>query len=306
MKDKCKLGDDHINQSLKQIDSSTWLIGNLILSRSSISPSLAIWHDPIDNSHYTLVDAPTPRPPTTSPPQSPFMKLVHEAGDGSAVWAIGSSAICKVRYIVDGVTAEATTLGFVREQRPIGFDVPEVIYHTTINDRSYLFLTRLPGRTLDKAWPSLSEEWRMHYVHAVVAACKEMAQWTASALGGVDGQHVPEYYLQAKGAEDFAGIKDTCAAIGMDCRRFVFYHADLGPANIVVEDEPMSGRIGIIDFEIAGYLPRGWIRTKFRLSSGMDLTDSDEPTLWRSNVQMALGAQGFEEHVEGWLRWSGM
>jgi predicted unusual protein kinase regulating ubiquinone biosynthesis (AarF/ABC1/UbiB family) len=65
-----------------------------------------------------------------------------------------------------------------------------------------------------------------------------------------------------------------CEAIGIDCSSFVFYHADLRPTNMIVEDQPNSGKIGIIDFEISGYFPRDWIRTKFRLSSGMNLSAS--------------------------------
>jgi aminoglycoside phosphotransferase len=64
----------------------------------------------------------------------------------------------------------------------------------------------------------------------------------------------------------------------MDCSDLVFYHADMGLTNIVVENEPKTRAIGVIDLEIAGYLPRDWVRTKFRVSSGMNLSDSDDPT----------------------------
>jgi hypothetical protein len=36
----------------------------------------------------------------------------------------------------------------------------------------------------------------------------------------------------------------------MDCLNRVFNHADLGPTNIIVEDQPNSGKVGIIDFEL--------------------------------------------------------
>jgi thiamine kinase-like enzyme len=51
--------------------------------------------------------------------------------------------------------------------------------------------------------------------------------------------------------------------MGMDCLNFVFNYADLGPTNIIVKDKPNSGKVRIIDFEIAGYFPQSWIRTKF-------------------------------------------
>ncbi|KAF1959008.1 hypothetical protein CC80DRAFT_24230 [Byssothecium circinans] len=117
----------------------------------------ATWIDDDDSSSYTLTGAPIPLPSTTSP-DSPYITLVHEAGDASAVWSIGNSAFCKVRYIEEGVTPESTTLDFVQNQRP-SFKTPKVIHHAFGNDRSYLFLRRLPGRTLDAAWPTLSTRW---------------------------------------------------------------------------------------------------------------------------------------------------
>ncbi|KAF2240342.1 hypothetical protein BU26DRAFT_526084 [Trematosphaeria pertusa] len=299
-----KWGEDHINKSLRQIDSNTWLIGGLILYRSPCPSDGATWNDDGDHSSYTLTEAPIPLPPTTSP-DSPYIKLVHEAGDASAVWSIGNSAFCKVRYIEEGITPESITLDFVQNQQP-SFMTPKVIHHAFGNDRSYLFLRRLQGRTLDVAWPTLNTQWRLHYVNTVVDVCKEMAEWKGHRVGGVDNQNTPEYFLVTpRGSDNFNSVQAGCEAIGMDCSKPVFYHADLGPGNIIVEDEPTTGDIGIIDFEIAGYLPRGWIRTKFRLSPGMNLSASEHPTWWRAEVQKALGAHGFEDHADAWMRWRG-
>jgi thiamine kinase-like enzyme len=102
-------------------------------------------------------------------------------------------------------------------------------------------------------------------VDAVVNICKEMAQWKGEHMKGVDGQNIPEDYLTGNG--DFGDLERTCRALGMGCTQFVFYHADLGPTNIIVEDQPSSGRVALIDFEIAGFFPTGWIRTKFRVST---------------------------------------
>lgn len=275
-----------------------------MLHRSPGTSVTATWNDDIDNSSYTLAKAPVVLPPTTRL-NSPYITLVHEAGDASAVWSIGHSALCKVRYIQDGVTPESITLKFVQDRRPT-FKTPRVLHHAFENDRSYLFLQRLPGRTLDAAWPSLSNQWRLHYVNAVVNICKEMAEWKGRKLCGVDNQNISEYFLVTpQGTDDFSSIQAGCEAIGMDCSHPVFYHADLGPTNIIVEDEPNSGEIGLIDFEIAGYFPRGWIRTKFRISSAMNLSTTDHPTWWRALVQKALGAHGFEDYAQTWMKWRG-
>jgi len=63
-------------------------------------------------------------------------------------------------------------------------------------------------------------------------------------------------------------LQAACKAIGMDCPNLIFIHADLGRTNIIVEDEPNSEKVRIIDFETAGHLPWSWIRTKFRVSVG--------------------------------------
>ncbi|TID21012.1 hypothetical protein E2P81_ATG05639 [Venturia nashicola] len=72
-----KWGENHINKSLKQIDSNTWLIGGFVLHRSPFPSNTATWNDDGDNSSYTLKQAPIP---ATAPTASPYIKLVHEAG----------------------------------------------------------------------------------------------------------------------------------------------------------------------------------------------------------------------------------
>jgi hypothetical protein len=41
----------------------------------------------------------------------------------------------------------------------------------------------------------------------------------------------------------------------IDCSNFIFTYADLGPTNIIIEDELNSGQVEIIDFEIVDYFP---------------------------------------------------
>lgn len=91
----------------------------------------------------------------------------------------------------------------------------------------------------------------------------------------------------------------------MDCSEFFFFHADLGPGNIIVEKVTKTGFVGIIDWENAAYYPRGWIRTKFAVSSGMDIpsTVTEDPSyMWRYEVQKLLGERGFEKYAEIWDR----
>ncbi|PGH13840.1 hypothetical protein AJ79_03408 [Helicocarpus griseus UAMH5409] len=191
---------------------------------------------------------------------------------------------------------------------------PKVLRYFEFGDRSFLFVCRVSGRTLMDAWVSLSAEWRRYYIGAIVQVCKEAAAWKGDALAGVDGQCIPERYLtKIGGVKDFSpeSLQRICRGLGMDCANYVFYHADLGPGNIIVEDVPKLGTIGIIDWEVAGFFPWGWIRTKFRLCSGMDfepeVTDhpdvADETCCWRREVQRLLGAHGLEDFSGEWMDW---
>ncbi|KKK22180.1 hypothetical protein ARAM_007478, partial [Aspergillus rambellii] len=92
------------------------------------------------------------------------------------------------------------------------------------------------------------------------------------AHSGGDVAHARREMETARCGAGGGGICETLALVkrwGMDCSDLVFYHADLGPGNIIVEDVPRTGSLGLIDWEIAGYFPRGWIRT-----NGLDLPGS--------------------------------
>lgn len=222
-----KWGENHISKALKQVRSDCWLLGSFILRRLPYQSNTATWNDESDGSSYVLEKSSSSHLAAISHYESSYVQLVHQAGDASAVWTIGS-----------------------------------------------------------------------------VAFCKEMARWDVREFGGVDNQNIPEYYLQRRGSDGFSSLKSSCEEIGMDCSDLAFYHADLGPTNIIIQDKPKSGAIGVIDFEIAGYLPRDWIRTKFRLSSGMNLSESDNPTWLRAEVQKLLGKEGFRDFSSAYMSWT--
>lgn len=59
------MGIDHINNSFRQIDAATWLIGGRLLHRSPKAVNTATWINEEDLSSYTLTKAPLPFPATT-------------------------------------------------------------------------------------------------------------------------------------------------------------------------------------------------------------------------------------------------
>ncbi|KZF20396.1 hypothetical protein L228DRAFT_256802 [Xylona heveae TC161] len=285
-----------INQSIQQVNSNTWLIcGRLLCERISRSTD-ADWDDEVDiakSYRLTLDPSPAPDKVTDLDSHDPHIQLQYDPGGCSAVWAIGNNAFCKVKSLISGVTPEKDTLAYVENLHNRKFTTPKVIYHIQLEDRTILILQRLPGRTLGEAWPTLDIRWKENYAKMIVESCKDLAVQKHGKLCGVDGiSGIPEEYLiQKRKEKDFSctNLQKACEQIGMDCSEFVFYHADLGPGNIIVEDDPpQKGTIGIIDWEIAG---------------GLDLPDGSLE--WRILVQELMGANNFESHLQEWADWWG-
>lgn len=132
--------------------------------------------------------------------------------------------------------------------------------------------------------------------------------WTGDAISGVDGKWLLDYFLadhegdpRRDDSYDFTakGLLKSSLGLGMDCSCFVFYHCDLGPGNIIAGPQDS---VGIIDWETAGFVPKEWIRTKFRISSGMDLPFEDFAASleWRKRVIDRLGKLGFGDVRKAW------
>ena len=73
-----------------------------------------------------------------------------------------------------------------------------------------------------------------------------------------------------------------------------FYHADLGPSDIMVSEE---GNVeGILDWESAGFYPRYWIILKPMRSAGFYLKSAEgtKREAWRDLLRHMLMKEGFE------------
>lgn len=280
-----------VRDSIQEISRDLWLVGNrLILSRTSASDST--WEDG-GGKGFLISPAPQPLPLTRPLSDAGDIQLIHDAGDVSAVFRIGNEAFCKVRILdIANLTREHTTLTWLHA-RPWSFNLPRVLYHHEYNDRYFIFLSKAPGMTLDSLWPGLGESERELYAEKVVDVCKELKSVTGTTISGVDGQALSERYLCGRGLDcSPENLLKSCQELDMDCSRLVFYHCDLGPTNIIIDRE--SGGLSIIDWETAGFVPEEWIRTKFRISSGVDLSSGDEVD-WRRRVGFRLGKQGYHD-----------
>ena len=294
-----------VNESIQEINDDSWIIGDrILLSRRWSSPSDSAWSDS-EGSFYVISEASNPLPPSRPLSATTHIKKVYDAGEASAVWNIGG-AFFKVKLLDPDATREHVTLDYLHSKRPLSFATPDVYYHAEYDNRYYIVLSGLTGYTLTEAWPKLDEAMKQHYVARVANVCKELAVWQANHVSGVDGRHLSETHLSRRGQPEDCSPQNllaNCQHLGMDCSTFVLYHCDLGPGNIIVNLADWS--IGIIDWEMAGFVPREWIRTKFRVSGGMDLPGSDQELRvdWRRRIQKRLGEEGFADVAERWIVW---
>lgn len=297
-----------VRESIRAVTENSWIVGGkLLISREAKSPN----NIPSGDDDFSYAFRELDEPPTTqrSTAKIPF-PLVYDAGDAHAVWKIGDSFLKVVIPSSTTTTREHITLELISEKAlDLPVRIPKVLYHGEWGGRYYVIVTLMPGQTLDSAWPQLSEEDRRDCIDQITIFCKTLSTEKAKYIGGVDGNHLPERFLTIKGDEaDVKFSRDkllqTCTDLEMDCSEFLLYHCDLGPGNIMVDIE--SDVMSVIDIECVGYVPVEWIRTKFRISGGLDLTlydyEDEAKFAWRVGMQKRLGLSGFPEVAERWMQ----
>jgi hypothetical protein len=97
----------------------------------------------------------------------------------------------------------------------------------------------------------------------------------------------------------------SCEALGMGCSKLSLYHLDLGPGNILFDVD--TNTMSVIDFECVGYVLDDWIRTNFRVCSGLDMScykfGIDAKADWRAGMQKRLEELGWSEVAMEWMKW---
>jgi hypothetical protein len=300
----------HVRDSLKEIDENSWLIDNKLLLQRLASAQDYMWKDS-NGWHFTVSDAPSPLPETKPlSPDSP-LKLVYDVGDASVVFDLGDAFLkVKKRHEFRDITPEPVTLRWLAD-RKLSFPVPKALYYTEDNDRIYFIVSRVRGKSIDEAWREMDGEQKQQCVSRVAEICQELSAWTSDAITGVDGARVFEPWLDM-----FANPIDispenllrNCVHLQMDVSTFIFNHNDLGPTNVMVDLENGCD-IAIIDWEMAGYVPSAWVRTKLAGCGAMDFcwrgVDPDDSSMreWRERVAKQLENHEFPEVLEAYTRW---
>ncbi len=216
------------------------------------------------------------------------------------MFSFGDALIIKIRLATDGTRREPETLAFLAEKRP-SFDVPTVLFYTEESGKTYLVEPYITGKRLNEAWWDMTEKEKEHVVSRVSEICLELKAFQSNVMTGVDynwmdpfpGQH--DHNVQI--------LQMHCEELGMDCSVFFLSHNDLGPTNIIVNGD----RIVVLDWELAGYCPLAWVRTKLAVCGALQVERVSSAGVerdgeYRVRVEQKLGDLGFPEVTEAYKR----
>ncbi|KAH6624409.1 hypothetical protein B0J18DRAFT_428158 [Chaetomium sp. MPI-SDFR-AT-0129] len=174
-------------------------------------------------------------------------------------------------------------------------------HDTSLSSREF------PASSLTRLGPTWMRPFGSIMLPKVADVCDCLATWKGDIIGGVDGHQLLERYLvkgNSKTADALSPqqLLKNCTEMAMDVSTLVFYHCDLGPTNLLVDVS--TGSLGIIDWELAGYVPVDWVRTKFRLSAGMDFNHGmgEAKRDWRRRVAQRLEKMGYGDVVDAWWK----
>ncbi|KAJ1709461.1 hypothetical protein COH20_003413 [Aspergillus flavus] len=114
-----------IELSVSKLGTDIYQMGSKFLCKKVISgipeAAVASWKE--RDGHYCLLEGTIRN--SCSPEAAEG--LIYQAGMSSAVWEIGSEAICKVKTWAEGMDSESNTLAFVASRFP-HILLPEVTY----------------------------------------------------------------------------------------------------------------------------------------------------------------------------------
>ncbi|KAI1148870.1 kinase-like domain-containing protein [Nemania diffusa] len=293
-----------VRDSVEQINNTSWLIGSkYILRHVQGSHAGEYLQRNSDGSSYTLSVAPAILPEAGPISQTGHARQVHDAGDASAVFSFGSALILKVKLIDDGnKSQEHEILAFLAQQQ-LSFKIPKVLFHAIEGDRIYLFEPHMPGRRLTEAWWEMDTQEQQHISTRVAHICSELRAFEFHSMTGVDYSWMDPLREPIERDYSPAALQKHCKELGMDCSTYVLSHNDLGPTNILISGD----QIAVIDWDLAGYCPLAWVRTKFAVCGALDVerisaTGAESDSAYRIQIERKLGHMGFPEVTEAYKK----
>jgi len=220
----------------------------------------------------------------TSTKELPSVEDVHASKD--VLYSMGSGTVAGmgpdiiVKYGERVRLSEAEAMKYIGENTNI--PVPAVLKAFEWEGKTYIYMTRLPGKTLEDCLDKFSDSQLERIVEQLAGYVNEMRSLGESNyIGSTNHAPCTDYFWQYN--DDLpAGPFDTetefhdliisayhsrwgesrpkfhtyLRSLYRDNHRIFFTHGDIAPRNIMVLDD---GRIsGIIDWEYAGWYPEYW------------------------------------------------
>ncbi|KAI0157174.1 hypothetical protein GGR52DRAFT_565547, partial [Hypoxylon sp. FL1284] len=145
------------------------------------------------------------------------------------------------------------------------------------------------GRKPNKAWWDIDANEKENVSNRIADICLELAAFQAdNMITSADYWIDP---LREAEQRDYRliALRKHYEELGMNCSTYVFSYNDLGPINILIHE----GRIIIIDWDLAGYYPLVWVRTKFAICGALDVEQvSGDGNGVRTGAEYRLQVEG--------------
>ena len=209
----------------------------------------------------------------------------NEERGGVSVIKCSEDAVVKIVPNFEDYT-EYTTLQYLRRYAP-EIPVPTPLGVLMATKTAYIFMSYIPGPTLDSVWSQLSKQQKVsvaNELNGILLKLRELKVPEDALLGGVGGEGCKDTRRHTRISqkpirsvsdfEDFIFSNPTFGSsvyIGLirsmsqsHVPQICFSHADLRPANIVVKADQQGNYSisSILDWEMAGFYPDYWESVK--------------------------------------------
>ncbi|KAI4688456.1 hypothetical protein J4E81_008053 [Alternaria sp. BMP 2799] len=205
-------------------------------------------------------------------------------GKHSIVLKCSPGIALKMIMKMDDLT-EYTTLQYLEKHKP-AIPAPRPLGLARLGDCFLVFMTLMPGTTLEAVWPKLDDSLKRSVqaqLNDIFIEVRSLTRPDDMPLGGVAGEGCQDARRNVRRTtdpiwttEDFDDwqfsnphygspiyikfLRSLCPPLS---QKHVLSHNDLRPANIIVKLEEGQCRVtGIIDWEYAGFYPEYYESTK--------------------------------------------
>ena len=182
-------------------------------------------------------------------------------------------------------------------------------------------MSRMEGTRLNEAWFGMTSSQKTDVVWQVADIVVQLSNLNSNLMVSAAKKSISEPFLRKTMTDKYNPWRtlidrteyrmyENIWGKGKQ-NEFVFQHGDLSPTNIKLKLDNKRWIVsGLFDWEVAGFLPRGWIATKMMVSGGMDLVWDHpgwviEQTEWRRALARKLGSFGFKSYGKEWSKWVG-